>query len=111
MLDLVNYPKKQQLETDKQYEKNYDFKSSFYIRFSTKDQLGVIERIGYWCKQTGISIDSILQLPEEKVDVNNIKFIITTDECSISNVNHMVNMIVSKEDFIQDDCVIFPILN
>lgn len=111
MLDLVNYPKKQQLEMDKQYEKNYDFKSSFYIRFSTKDQLGVIERIGYWCKQTGISIDSILQLPEEKVDVNNIRFIITTDECLISDVNHMVNMIVSKEDFIQDDCVIFPILN
>ena len=75
MLDLVYYPKMQKVKTNKGLIKNYDFKNSFYIRFTTKDQLGVIEKIGYWCKQTGISIDSILQLPEEKLDANSIQFI------------------------------------
>ena len=45
---------------------NINFSSQFYIKFCTSDELGVIEKIGHWCKENKISIDSILQLPEEK---------------------------------------------
>jgi len=89
---------------------NINFSSQFYIKFCTSDELGVIEKIGYWCKENKISIDSILQLPEEKENKEKIKFVITTDNTNISNVTKMISDVESNESFIIDKPLVLPIL-
>lgn len=89
---------------------NINFSSQFYIKFCTSDELGVIEKIGHWCKENSISIDSILQLPEEKENKEKIKFVITTDYTYIYNVIKMISDVESSESFIIDKPLVLPIL-
>lgn len=89
---------------------DFNFNSQFYLRFCTIDVLGVIERIGYWCKNNNVSIDSILQLPEEKENKDKIKFVITTDFTNINNISKMINDIETKENFVVENTLVLPIL-
>ncbi|MDH3324975.1 MAG: homoserine dehydrogenase, partial [Candidatus Peregrinibacteria bacterium] len=88
-------------------EKVDDFSSQFYVRFKIKDGTGIVETIGRVCKEQGISIHSISQLPIG--DPENLPFILTTEIASQSSVQKMCSKL-SKEDFCIEKPFFIPIL-
>jgi hypothetical protein len=72
-----------------------DYKSSFYVRMHIKDALGIIKTVGELCEKNGIGINSVLQ--NEITDPNDVKFVVTTEECRSSQVKAMCDEFAKLE--------------
>jgi len=64
-----------------------DFASRFYVRMHIKDGMGIIKTVGELCEQNGVSIHAILQT--DITDVNDVKFVVCTEQCKESAVAGM----------------------
>lgn len=72
----------------------------FYIRFRSKDRIGLVHTIGRLCEKNKISIHSLLQNPID--NPNNIVFIVITEECSINSVENFKKNIRDEEILLED---------
>ena len=88
---------------------NYDFESEFYLRFIVIDSTGLLEDIGHECNKNKISIDSVLQLKEEKKDRFNVKFALTTEMTSLSNIKNLCKSL-NEKCYINGKILFMPIL-
>jgi homoserine dehydrogenase len=88
-------------------ELDHDFTSPFYIRISFCDGLGIIRRVGEVAERHGVSIDSVLQNPIK--DRTFANFVVTTEECRLSQVIGMCRDI-GNEDFARDQPLCMPLL-
>ena len=85
-----------------------DFKAQFYVRLNIKDQHGIIKIVGQLCEDAGIGIYSVLQ--NTITDRENLSFVVTTDECRVSQVRSMAAAF-DKHDFSLSKPVIIPFLS
>ena len=90
-----------------QLELDHDYSSPFYIRIPFSDGLGIIRKIGELSEKNGISIHSVLQNPI--VDRMAADFVITTEECKLSQVVELCDDI-DKEDFVRSYPLYMPLL-
>lgn len=88
-------------------ELDHDYSSPFYIRIPFQDGLGIIRKIGELSEKNGVSIHSILQNPI--VDRMSADFVITTEECKVSQVVDLCDDI-DKEDFVRSYPLYMPLL-
>ena len=72
----------------------------FYIRFRSKDRIGLVHTIGRLCEKNKISIHSLLQNPID--NPNDIVFIVITEECSINSVENFKKNIRDEEILLED---------
>jgi len=86
---------------------NNDYESSFYVRLSIVDGLGILEKVGSLAKKHGISLNSVLQNPI--TDPMQAEFVLTTDSCKCSQAFSMCDDI-EKEDFNRDKPLCIPML-
>jgi len=84
-----------------------DYTSPFYIRISFRDCLGIIRRVGELAEKHGVSIDSVLQNPIK--DRMNADFVVTTEECKLSQVTAMCTEI-GDETFAHGRPLCMPLL-
>ena len=87
---------------------NNDFVSSFYIRISFRDGLGIVKSVGELAEQTGVSIHSILQQPI--TDRMQADTVVTTESCSLSQVQELCNLI-EQEDYTLAAPVYMPLIS
>jgi homoserine dehydrogenase len=64
-----------------------DYKSKFYVRMHIKDGLGIIRTVGELCEKNNIGINAVLQ--NVITDPNDVKFVVTTEPCKVSQVKSM----------------------
>lgn len=62
-----------------------DIPGRFYVRFMIREGLGVVSRLGAIAEKNGVSINSVLQVPN--ADPNNMPFVMVTDPTTLSAVN------------------------
>lgn len=84
-----------------------NFSACFYVRFWVKDQLGIIQKVGEYCADNNISIDSVVQLPI--ADADNLPFVITTGETNLENIQAFCAQIQAT-DFCNEEPLFMPIL-
>lgn len=84
-----------------------DYESHFFVRIKISDGVGIIRAIGQLAEENNVSIYSILQSPI--VDRDNVQFVVTTDQTSISRVRQMVQQIAALP-FVQEEPLYIPIL-
>ena len=89
---------------------NDEFLSSFYLRIVVKDIPGVLAKITSNLNEEGISIETILQLPNnEVIDPNlNVPIIITTHETTSKLLNKVI-LKIENLDFVVSKIVIISI--
>mmetsp|Transcript_31127 Transcript_31127/g.35782 ORF Transcript_31127/g.35782 Transcript_31127/m.35782 type:complete len:453 (+) Transcript_31127:48-1406(+) len=87
---------------------NSDYTSQFYIRVSFSDELGIIRRVGELAEIHGVSICSILQNPIQ--DRMMADFVITTEECKVSQVEALC-VAIGDEDFTHSKPVLMSMLS
>tara|TARA_Y100000590_G_scaffold466143_1_gene640576 strand:- start:6886 stop:8175 length:1290 start_codon:yes stop_codon:yes gene_type:complete len=92
----------------KLYDKE-NIKNPYYLRLVVKDQPGVLSKITSILTDKNISIQTILQLTEEKNN-NDVPIVITTYETSEKNLNSAI-IDISKESFLEDDVTKITIQN
>lgn len=85
-----------------------DYTSAFYIRISFQDELGIIRRVGELAEMYGIGIESVLQNPIK--DRMMADFVVTTEECKVSQVKAMCEDI-GQEDFARCVPLYMPMLS
>ena len=85
-----------------------DWQEKFYIRFRSKDRLGLVHTIGRLCEQNQISIHSLLQNPIENPD--DIVFIVITEKCCINNIEQF-KCNIRDENILLEDIFFMPIIN
>ena len=85
-----------------------EYTSAFYIRVSFQDELGIIRRIGELAEECGVSICSVLQNPI--TDRMMADFVITTEECKVSQVESLCQQI-GKEAFAHRQPIFMPMLS
>ncbi len=85
-----------------------DYTSEFYIRVSFQDELGIIRRVGELAELSGVSICSVLQNPIK--DRMMADFVITTEECKVSQVESLCKQI-GKESFAHREPIFMPMLS
>ena len=73
-----------------------DYTSSFYIRISFRDAIGIIRIVGELCERYEISIHSVLQNPI--TDRMAADFCVTTESCKLSQVQALC-LDIAKQDF------------
>ena len=83
---------------------------SYYLRIVVKDIPGVLAKITSNMNEEGISIETILQLPDNVNDYSkkNVPIIITTHETTSELLNKVL-MKVEKLDFVVSKLVIISI--
>ena len=86
-----------------------NIKSAFYLRLLVKDQPGVLSKITTILTSENISIQTILQLTEEKIN-NKVPIILTTYEIYEKKLKYAISEI-AKENFLEDDIVTLTIQN
>jgi homoserine dehydrogenase len=86
---------------------DHDYTSPFYIRIPFQDGLGIIRKIGELSETHGVSIHSVLQNPI--LDRMAADFVITTEECKLSQVVDLCNDI-DKQDFVRSYPLYMPLL-
>jgi len=64
-----------------------DYTSKFYVRMHIKDGIGIIATVGKLCADNKISINAVLQ--NVITDPNDVKFVVTTEACKVSQVKAM----------------------
>ena len=72
----------------------------FYIRFRSKDRIGLVHTIGRLCEKNEISIHSLLQNPID--NPNDIVFIVITEECSINSMENFKKNIRDEQILLED---------
>ena len=84
--------------------------SSYYLRIKVKDISGVLAKITSNLNEQDVSIETILQIPENnKFNSNNeVPIIITTHETTLSLINKAIKNIENL-DFVVSKIVIFSI--
>ncbi len=82
-------------------------KSSFYVRIMTKDTAGVLSKITSFFKDSNISIEKILQLPDPDTK-QSVPIIISTHEVKKNELMVAINQI-EKQNFVLDKIIIIPI--
>lgn len=80
----------------------------FYLRFTVKDCLGIIETLGRLAHESGISINAIYQVPIE--DPNRVPFVMTTDATSLTAVNKLC-FAFSQESFCKEKPLVMPLFD
>lgn len=63
-----------------------DYSARFYVRLNIKDGTGIIKAVGELCEKEGISIYAVLQ--DEITDKQDVKFVVITDACKLSQVTN-----------------------
>ena len=86
---------------------DHDYSSAFYVRVSFSDGLGIIARVGSIAERHGVSVNSVLQNPIR--DRHAAEFVVTTEECRLSQVSAMCEEI-AKEDFSRGPPLCMPML-
>jgi hypothetical protein len=89
------------------FDLDHDYTSPFYIRIPFQDGLGIIRKIGELSETHGVSIHSVLQNPI--LDRMAADFVITTEECRLSQVVDLCNDI-DKQDFVRSYPLYMPLL-
>ena len=88
------------------YERE-NLKRPYYLRILVKDQPGVLSKITSILTSKNISIQTILQLTEEKID-NKVPIVLTTYDTLEKYLNEAIADI-SKENFLEDKIVTITI--
>tara|TARA_B100000700_G_C15033234_1_gene851555 strand:- start:1543 stop:2832 length:1290 start_codon:yes stop_codon:yes gene_type:complete len=86
-----------------------NLKNSFYMRIIVKDQPGVLSKITSILTAKNISIQTILQLNEEKIN-NRIPIILTTYDTFERDLIS-AKQDIGKESFVEDDIITITIQN
>ena len=106
-LSIANNNNSLGYSSSKLVEKNIyeseDIKNPYYLRLLVKDQPGVLSKITSILTSKNISIQTILQLNEDKID-NKIPIILTTYETIEKNLKNAINDI-NKENFLENDII------
>jgi homoserine dehydrogenase len=85
-----------------------DFSSRHYVRFTVKDQPGIIASLALIFGRSGINIDSVLQKPG--YPKSRLPFVITLEPCRASLLNMALKDIAQLE-FLLQPCLSLPILD
>ena len=96
------------LKNIKSYDKN-SLKRAYYFRILVKDQPGVLSKVTSILTAKNISIQTILQLNEEKIN-DKVPIILKTYETFEKNIQETIN-IISNENFIENKIVTLTIHN
>ena len=85
-------------------------KCSYYLRIVVKDKPGVLAKITMNLNDAGVSIETILQLPENNLNINKneVPITITTHETTSDLLNIALNKIKSLE-FVTSEIIIISI--
>ena len=83
-----------------------NIESKYYLRIRAKDQPGVLSKITSYFNDSSVSVEKILQIPDNKYDITTI--LITTHEIK---TNELLNSIkkISDLDFILENISLIPI--
>tara|TARA_Y100000815_G_scaffold75762_1_gene64592 strand:- start:1859 stop:3157 length:1299 start_codon:yes stop_codon:yes gene_type:complete len=79
--------------------------SSYYLRIISKDLTGVLSKITSFLNESGISIETILQIPENQNNNNSIPIIIVTHDTKKSSLMIALEKI-EKQEFILEKIVL-----
>jgi homoserine dehydrogenase len=85
-----------------------DFTSRHYLRFTVKDEPGIIASLASILSRSGINIDSVFQKPG--YPKSHLPFVITLEPCPTSLLEESLTHI-AKLDFLVQPCVSLPILD
>ncbi len=85
-----------------------DFTSRHYIRFTVKDEPGIIAALASIFSRSGINIDSVFQKPG--YPKSHLPFVITLEPCPTSLLEESLKHI-EKLQFLVQPCVSLPILD
>ncbi|MBO0912723.1 MAG: homoserine dehydrogenase [Acidobacteria bacterium] len=85
-----------------------DFVSRHYLRFTVRDEPGIIASLAAIFSKLGINIDSVFQKPG--YPSSKLPFVITLEPCPASLVNQAVNEIAALKFHVQP-CLNLPILD
>ena len=90
------------------YEKfnSSNLESKFYLRMRTKDQSGVLSKITSYFNESNISVEKILQIPDNKE--HSIPIVITTHKIRTSELLSTVKKIADLE-FVLNNISLIPI--
>ena len=86
---------------------NLEIESSYYLRIMTEDIAGVLSQITAYFKEFNISIERILQIPENNKNTS-IPIIIFTHLIKKNKLLDAINLI-EKQDFVQEKIIIISI--
>ncbi len=87
---------------------SFDFTSRHYLRFTVKDEPGIIASLALIFCRSGINIDSVFQKPGYPKD--KLPFVITLEPCPASVVEEALRHIAPLA-FLVKPCVSLPILD
>ena len=79
--------------------------SPYYLRIISKDLTGVLSKITFFLNESGISIETILQIPENQNNNNSIPIIIVTHDTKKSSLMIALEKI-EKQEFILEKIVL-----
>ena len=79
--------------------------SPYYLRIISKDLTGVLSKITSFLNESGISIETILQIPENQNNNNSIPIIIVTHDTNKSSLMIALEKI-EKQEFILEKIVL-----
>lgn len=82
--------------------------SKYYISILCKDNAGVLSKITSFFKDFDISVEKIIQLPENKYDNHSVPITITTHKILKNKLNKAISKI-SNQDFVVGKINIIPI--
>ena len=85
-----------------------DFTSRHYLRFTVKDEPGIIASLASILSRSGINIDSVFQKPG--YPKSRLPFVITLEPCPTSLLEESLKHI-AKLEFQVQPCVSLPILD
>jgi len=85
-----------------------DFTTRHYLRFTVKDEPGIIAALATIFSKAGINIDSVFQKPG--FPVSKLPFVITLEPCPTSLVEESLKHI-NQLPFLVQPCVALPILD
>ena len=77
-----------------------NLESKFYLKIRVKDQPGVLSRITSYFKDSNISVEKILQIPDNKA--NSIPIVITTHKIKSSEILSSVKKIADLEFILEN---------
>jgi homoserine dehydrogenase len=85
-----------------------DFTTRHYLRFTVKDEPGIIASLATIFSRAGINIDSVFQKPG--FPASRLPFVITLEPCATSLVEESLRQI-NQLPFLVQPCVALPILD
>ena len=86
---------------------NSEIESSYYLRITTKDIAGVLSKITGHFRDFHISIEKILQIPDDNIKLS-VPIIIFTHKIKKYKLFNVINLI-EKQEFVLEKIAIIPI--